>query len=57
MSDRSQVQDIINNIENTSKSFIEGNKELRKYDKPLIPFIFVIIGITVLFILDKKVNI
>jgi len=57
MSDKSQVQDIINNIENTSKSFIEGNREIRKYDKPLIPFIFVIIGITVLFILDKKVNI
>ena len=57
MSDKSQVQDIINNIENTSKSFIEGNQEIRKNDKPLIPFIILILGITCLFILDKKVNI
>lgn len=56
MSNKSQVQDIVNNIENTSKTLIKGNKEIRKSDIPFIPFVSLIIGISGLFILDKKVN-
>ena len=56
MSDKSQVKDIVKNIENTSKSLIEGNQEIRKIDKPFIPFVVLLISISVLFVLDKKVN-
>lgn len=56
MSKKSQVQDIVKNIENTSKSLIEGNKETRKIDKPLIPFLLLLVSTAGLFILDKKVN-
>ena len=47
---------IINNIEQKSKSLIEGQKETKKIDKPQIPFIFLIASLIVLFLLNKKVN-
>lgn len=57
MSSKNQVQDIVNNIEKTSKSLIEGQEETRKVDQPQLPFVILIISIAGLFILDKKVNI
>ena len=57
MSDKNQVKDIVNSIEQTSKSLIDGQVETRKIDKPAVPFTMLAISITVLFILDKKVNV
>lgn len=52
----STVSDIVNNIEQTGKSLIKNKKEIRKIDKPQIPFILLVISITILFVLNKKVK-
>ena len=57
MSSPNQVKDIVNNIEKTSKSLIDGQVQTTKIDKPVIPFIILMISVILLFILDKKVKV
>lgn len=52
----STVSNIVSNIEQKGKSLIKGKKEVRKIDKPQIPFIMLMISLFILFILNKKVN-
>lgn len=51
------VKEIVSDIEKTTKSLIEGQVETRVIDQPLIPFLIIVISISGLLILDKKVNI
>lgn len=53
----STVKEIVANIEKKGKSLLEVNEETRKIDKPLVPFILLIISIAILFILNKKVKV
>lgn len=50
------VSKIVEDIEKTGKSLVLGQKEVRKVDKPLIPFVILIISLMTLFILNKKVK-
>ena len=50
------VSDIVKNIEQKGKSLIKGNKEVRMTDKPEIPFLMLLLSISGLFVLNKKVN-
>lgn len=50
------VTQIVNDIEKTGKNLVAGQKEVRKIDKPIIPFIILVISLMVLFILNKKVK-
>ena len=54
---KSTVKSIVENIEKESKSLIEAKTEMRTIGKPEITFMVLIILITVLFILIKKVKI
>ena len=53
---KTTVSEIINNIEKKEKSLLKGKKEIRKVDKPQIPFIILTISICGLFVLNKKVK-
>lgn len=50
------VSDIVQKIEKTKKTEIQGTKETKRLDKPEIPFIILCISICILFILNKKVK-
>ena len=54
--ENSNVNDIVNNIEQRGKNLIKGEKEVKLIDKPEIPFVVLNISLIGLFILDKKVN-
>lgn len=54
--DLTTVSNIVNSIENKEKKLLEGKKESRKIDKPQIPFVMLIISITALSIVSKRVN-
>ena len=53
---KTTVSDIVKNIEQTGKSLIKNKKEIRKIDKPEIPFILLVLSITILFVLNKRVK-
>lgn len=50
------VSDIVEKIEKTKKTEIQGTKETKRIDKPEVPFIILCISICILFILNKKVK-
>ena len=50
------VDSIVDNIEQEGKALIEVKEETRKIDRPMIPFIILLISIFILFLLDKKVK-
>lgn len=50
------VSKIVNEIEKKGKSILKGQKEVKRTDKPQIPFIILVISIMILFILNKKVK-
>lgn len=52
----SNIKDIVNEIEKTGKSLMESKSEKRIIDYPEVPFILLLISISVLYILNKKVN-
>lgn len=54
--DAESIQEIISDIEKTSKSLLENRVETKKVDIPEIPFILLIISISSLILLNKKVN-
>lgn len=51
----SSVQEIVNDIEKTSKSLIEGNIEKKEQDLPTIPFIILLLSLSIIIITSKKV--
>lgn len=50
------VSSIVDKIEKTKKTEIQGTKETKRLDKPEIPFIILCVSICILFILNKKVK-
>ena len=52
----SSIEDIINNIEKTSKSLLDGKVETKKIDIPEIPFTVLLISTILLILLNQKVN-
>ncbi len=51
------INEIVDNIEKTSKSLLENKIETKKIDTPELPFILLLISVSALIILNKKVNI
>ncbi len=51
------VSKIVDEIQKTKKTEIEGSKQTKQIDKPEIPFIILTISVVVLFIINKKVKI
>lgn len=51
----SSVKKIVNNIEKKSKSLLEKQNETIKTDIPKIPFIILVVSISILIILNKRV--
>ena len=51
----STVNNIVKDIESTSKSLLENQNETKKTDIPLIPFILLLISISIIIIISKKV--
>ncbi len=49
------IQNIVNDIEKTSKTLLKGRKETREDDVPEIPFIILVVSISLLLFLDRKV--
>lgn len=52
----STVNNIVNNIEKTSKSLLENQSQTKELDIPQIPFIILIIAISFVILLSKKVS-
>lgn len=52
----STVKDIVNDIENTSKSLLKTQPQKQEIDIPQLPFIILLLAITTLFILKQKVK-
>lgn len=52
----SNIENIINNIEKTSKSLLDGKVETKKIDTPEIPFTILVISTILLILLNQKVN-
>lgn len=50
------VKQIVKDIEKKQKSLIKGQNEIRKIDKPEIPFVILVLSILILFILNRRVN-
>lgn len=50
------VSKIVEQIEQKGKNMVMGQKEVRKIDKPQIPFIILLFSLMILFILNKKVK-
>lgn len=53
----STVDSIIENIERKEKSLMQGAKETKEIDQPLIPFIIILVSVIILCILNKKVKV
>lgn len=54
---KTKMKDIVTEINKTTKSLINIRTERKEIGKPEIPFILLIISVTILFILNKKVKI
>ena len=54
---KSTVSSIINNIQKKEKNKGNGQNQIRKIDQPQIPFILIVISMTTIFVLSKKVEI
>ena len=52
---KSTVENIVNDIEKTSKSLLKNQVETREFDIPLISFIFLLISSIGIIILSRKV--
>ncbi len=53
---KESVENIVNDIEKTSKSLLPGHIETKKMDIPEIPFILILISTTSFILLNKKVK-
>jgi len=53
---KESVENIVNDIEKTSKSLLPGHIETKKMDIPEIPFILLLISTTSFILLNKKVK-
>lgn len=49
------VEDIVNDIEKTSKTYLKGKEKVTKTDVPLIPFICLLTSIFILYFISRKV--
>lgn len=52
---KTTVENIVNDIEKTSKSFLKSNVKKEKNDIPQIPFLLLLFSVSTLLILNKKV--
>ena len=55
MQSNSTVKNIVNDIEKTSKSLVEGKIERKEHDLPTIPFIILMLSMTAIIFTSKKV--